>query len=263
MTNVKVVSLVCSTTNRSATPQQSPHPYFAKGCSVPVNYHFRRIIIGLTTALATLGGIAPYAVAAPQYDITSSDAWPVDNLGRPKQQHLDQAKSFAETTPLPDQLRAAILAGVAFYEGSDEKPVDVPTYGPRFHQFYWPSVATKCINGAQDSVASGIAVPGPTEIPAPGAKEGETTFVFTALGTGKVAGSQLKVHWFNLNNGWHGSTDLGFHGINPDGPATVSGTAGTGKGQIVAVIDGSVDTIEKETNAHCSFIPTAAFFEVT
>lgn len=230
---------------------------------MPAHHYLRRTIISLTTVLAAFGGMAPHAIAAPQPDITSSDAWPVDHLGRPKQHHLDQARAFAQNTPLPDQLRAAILAGVAFYEGSDDTPVNVPTYGPRFHQFYWPSVATKCINGAQDSVASGIAVPGATEIPAPGAKEGETAFVFTALGTGKVAGSNLKVHWFNLNTGQHGSTDLAYHGINPDGPATVSGTAGTGKGQIVAVIDGSVDTIEKETTAHCSFIPTAAFFEVT
>ncbi len=224
--------------------------------------HLRRTLISFATAIAALGMSAPLATATQQFDITSSDAWPVDNLGRPKQHLLDQARQFAQTAPLSDQMRAAILAGVAFYEGSDEKPIDVPTYGPRFKQFYWPSVATKCINGSQESVASGIAVPGPTEIPAPGAKEGETTFVFTALGTGKVASSNLKVHWFNLNNGKNGQTDLGFHGINPDGPATVSGTAQTGKGQIVAVIDGSVDTIEKETTAHCSFIPTAAFFEV-
>jgi hypothetical protein len=42
----------------------------------------------------------------------------------------------------------------------------------------------------------------------------------------------------------------------------VSGNAPTGKGNVIAVMDGSIDTIEKESNAHCSFIPTAAFFEV-
>ncbi|WP_047263419.1 Rv1157c family protein [Corynebacterium mustelae] len=193
-----------------------------------------------------------------------SDLSPIDELGRPRQQLLDQARHFATTTPLPDNLRATILAGVAFYEGSDKGNADVqlPENGPRFKQFYWPTVASKCINASMDSVGSGIAVPGPAAIPAPGAKPGETTFLFTALGTGKLAHSDMKVHWFNMKTLKFGTTSLGYNGINPEGPATVSGVAETGNGPIVAVMDGAIDTIEKESNAHCSFIPTAAFFEV-
>ncbi|MDO5097125.1 MAG: hypothetical protein Q4D85_00090 [Corynebacterium sp.] len=193
-----------------------------------------------------------------------SDLSPIDELGRPRQQLLDQARHFATTTPLPDNLRATILAGVAFYEGSDKGSADVqlPENGPRFKQFYWPTVASKCINASMDSVGSGIAVPGPAEIPAPGAKPGETSFLFTALGTGKLAHSDMKVHWFNMKTLKFGTTALGYNGINPEGPATVSGVAETGSGPIVAVMDGAIDTIEKESNAHCSFIPTAAFFEV-
>ncbi|MDO4761318.1 MAG: hypothetical protein Q4A31_05320 [Corynebacterium sp.] len=187
---------------------------------------------------------------------------PLDDLGRPKQQYLDQARTFAKTAPLPEQFRNAILSAVAFYEGGGNGGVEVPQTGPKFFQFHWPTVATNCIGGSLDSVGSGIAVPGPSPIPAPGAKDGETAFVFTALGTGAVRQSQMKVHWVNLSELRMGQISLSDHGLNPQGPATVTGTAVTGKGTIVAVMEGSVDTIEKESDARCSFIPTAAVFEV-
>lgn len=217
--------------------------------------------IALTSALAIgaghpLPGLPISTLAGPQ------DLMPVDNLGRPRKEILDQARNFANTAPLPDKIRGAILATVMFWEGSSGSEVKLPDGAPRFKQFYWPSIASKCINAQADAIGSGIAVPGPTTIPVPGAKEGETAFLFTALGTGKLAKTDMRVYWFNLNTLKSGIASMGGNGINPEGPATVSGNAPTGKGTVIAVMDGSIDTIEKESNAHCSFIPTAAFFEV-
>ena len=132
--------------------------------------------------------------------------------------------------------------------------------GPHFEQFYWPTVSGKCIGGQGDSVGSAIAVPGPTEIPAPGAKDGETAFLFTALGTSPAAEHQggMNVQWVNLDTMRTGITPLSNHVINPDGPATLSGTASTGKGTIVAMVSGTVNTQEQP----CNFVPTAAIYEV-
>lgn len=182
---------------------------------------------------------------------------PVDELGRPKPQILAQARAIAQT--LPSDLRAAVLSGVAFFEGDGKSDVKLPEGSVNFKQFYWPTVSGKCIGGTQDSVGSAIAVPGPTKIPAPGAKTGETAFLFTALGTSALSGKQaMKVQWFNIDTLKWGETPLGDNGINKEGPATVSGTAKTGKGRIVAVVSGTVNT----KDAGCRFIPTAAFFEV-
>ena len=108
-------------------------------------------------------------------------------------------------------------------------------------------------------MGSAIAVPGPAEIPAPGAAEGQTAFVFTALGTAPAAPEQggMTVNWANINTLRTGATSLGNHGINPDGPATLSGTADTGHGTVVAVVSGTVHT----EDGPCTFIPTAAIID--
>ena len=97
------------------------------------------------------------------------------------------------------------------------------------------------------STASAIAVPGPTKTPAPGAGAGQTTFVFTALGTPAAAKDQglMKVYWVNLNTFRTGVTPLDNNGINPTGPSTLSATANTGKGRVLAVVDGAVRTTDK------------------
>ena len=131
---------------------------------------------------------------------------------------------------------------------------------PNFRQFYWPTVSAHCIGGTSDAMGSAIAVPGPTEMPAPGAKPGETVFLFTALGTPPAAREQggMNVQWFNLDNLRSGITPLNNNGINQDGPTTLSGTAQTGKGTVIALLSGGVNTQE----SHCKFAPTAAFLEV-
>ncbi|WBT09701.1 hypothetical protein PAB09_05185 [Corynebacterium sp. SCR221107] len=182
---------------------------------------------------------------------------PIDALGRPNATVLEQAKALAAT--LPPQLQAAVLAAVAYFEGSGDSDVQVPDNAPAITQFLWPTVAGACIGGSSNAVGSAVAVPGPTTIPAPGAGAGETAFVFTALGTTALAGEQsMNVQWFNIDSLQWGTTALGDHGINPEGPATLSGTAATGTGRVIAVVSGQVST----TDARCAFFPTAAIVEV-
>lgn len=231
-----------------------------------------RIALALAAACA-IAGIAPatagaapiddatsgatQSMATPVADLMSSVGAPVDSLGRPNTDALNKARELAGT--LPAELSGPILAAVAYFEGTGESDVQVPENGPQFTQFLWPSVAGNCIGGNSNSTGTAIAVPGPAEIPAPGAKEGEAAFVFTALGTAPAAGQQgMNVQWFNVDTMKSGTAALDNHGINPDGPATLSGTAATGRGRVVALISGDVST----QDARCSFIPTAGIFEV-
>ncbi|MGO2865276.1 Rv1157c family protein [Corynebacterium casei] len=230
----------------------------------------RRLAFAAALAAALLG-IATPAIAqssagssagVSQVASSSGVENPLDELGRPTAATQAQVRDFANQPWMPREARNAILSALAFYagEGDGESGVPLVEGGPNFEQFYWPTVSGKCIGGQGDSVGSAIAVPGPTEIPAPGAKSGETAFVFTALGTEPAAQRQgdMHVQWFNIDTFKTGITPLSNNGINSDGPATVSGTASTGKGTIVAVVSGTVKTQEQP----CSFVPTAAIFEV-
>ena len=69
---------------------------------------------------------------------------------------------------------------------------------------------------------------------------------------------QLQVYWVNLTSLRTGVTPLGNYGINPAGPATLSATADTGSGQVLAVVHGSVRTVDNV----CPFAPTAASINV-
>lgn len=181
---------------------------------------------------------------------------PVDHLGRPTPKTAAQIRDFAHQPWIPPQARDAILQALDFAIGAGETGgPELPQQGPNFTQFGWPTVAGSCINGTHNSVGTAIAVPGPAEIPAPGARANETAFLFTALGTAPAAHSQdMRAHWFNLSNGKYGTTALGNHGINPEGPATISGVADTGRGTIVALLEGSVHT----EHSTCNYFPTAA-----
>lgn len=209
------------------------------------------------SAIALTGVLVPSVASA-----SSLPQGPLDELGRPTPQVAQQVRDFANHPWLPKEISNVVLSALAFYSGADggtEGGVPLPVGGPGFTQFIWPTVSGKCIDGSLDAVGSAIAVPGPTTIPAPGAAEGQTAFLFTALGTSPAASHQgeLFVHWFNLTNLRHGITSLENNGINPEGPATVSGTADTGAGTVVAVVSGNVHT---ESNS-CSFIPTAAIID--
>ncbi len=195
-------------------------------------------------------------------DGMSSQFHLLDKYGRPTKQVQRDVKAFASQPWLPEPVKNTILTALNFYSGNGEGGPELSPLkgGPDVTQFYWPTVSGRCIAERGDSVGSAIAVPGPTKIPAPGAKKGETTFLFTALGTDAAAKRQGKmfVHWVNLNNLRTGATPLSNNGINEDGPATVSGTAKTGKGTVIAVLSGTLKT----KSTACNFAPTAAIVEV-
>lgn len=211
------------------------------------------------TASPTLSSVA--ALSSHVEDTIGSSS-PLDHLGRPTPETAAQVRDFAYQPWMPEDARNAILAALAYTtgQGSGEAGVEMPVGGPAFRQFYWPTVSGQCIGGTQESVGSAIAVPGPTKIPAPGAGAGETAFLFTAMGTKAATPDQgkMQVHWFNLRNFRSGVTPLDNHGINPDGPATISGRAATGPGTVVALLSGTVNTPE----GSCRFAPTAAIVEV-
>ena len=226
----------------------------------------RRGVAGLTAAVM-MGflSITPAHAGAPNLsslvNIPQSSS-PLDSLGRPTPETQERVRAFAAQPWIPQEARSAILTALNFSAGDGgEGGVAMPEgNNPGFRQFYWPTVSARCIGGQGDSVGSAIAVPGPTDMPAPGAGEGETVFLFTALGTPTAAEQQgaMSVQWFNLDTFQFGTTPLFNNGINADGPTTVSGRAATGKGTVVAVLSGAVNTAESS----CSFPPTAAYLEV-
>lgn len=248
----------------------SPEVTVANAANARRPRHQMRRAAVLAAAVAALIGaisptVAPAQAQAPDLSSMvglSSSSNPLDELGRPTPETAASVRAFANQPWVPRDMRDAILSALAFYagQGDGEGGVDLVENGPGFTQFYWPTVSGKCIGGSADSVGSGIAVPGPSEIPAPGAAEGETVFLFTALGTAPAAErqGQMQVQWFNLNTFQSGITPLHNNGINPEGPTTVSGKARTGKGTVVALLSGSVNTQQ----ASCRFLPTAAIIEV-
>ena len=208
--------------------------------------------VGATTA------VAPAAQANPLPDLSSHN--PLDELGRPTPRTQQEIRTLAEQPWVPADVRNILLSALAFAAGDNgEGGPPLPEDGPTFTQFYWPTVSGSCIGGELDAVGTAIAVPGPAEIPAPGAADGQTAFVFTALGTAPAAADQggMHVNWVNINTLRHGAVALDNHGINPDGPTTLSGTADTGDGTIVAMVSGRANT----TDGPCDFIPTAAIID--
>lgn len=185
----------------------------------------------------------------------------LDELGRPTPEVVRQVNSFADKPYVPERVGNALRTAVNFYGGTGELGgPPLPADAPPFTQFYWPTVSSNCIGPGLHSTASAIAVPGPTTTPAPGAGPGQATFVFTALGTPAAAPQQnlMRVYWLNTSNFRTGVTPLGNNGINPTGPATLSATANTGPGNVIAVVDGGVRTLDRV----CNFAPTAASFHV-
>lgn len=211
-------------------------------------------------AVAAAGCLAPASAAPAPASSLSSNRY-LDELGRPTPYTQAKVNEFADQPYVPQDVANALRSAVSFFGGTGELGgPPLPADAPAFTQFYWPTVSSNCIGKGLHSTASALVVPGPATSPAPGAGPGEATFVFTALGTPAAAREQgqLKVYWINLNTFRTGVTPLGNNGINPAGPATLSGTASTGPGRVLAVVDGRVRTA---TNV-CAFAPTAASFSV-
>ena len=202
--------------------------------------------------LVVAGGVAKQPASAQPF---------LDSLGRPTPETVARVNAFADQPYVPAEVGNTLRTAVQFFAGAGELggPA-LPADAPQFTQFYWPTVSGNCIGQGLHSTASAIAVPGPAASPAPGAGPGQTTFVFTALGTPAAAQEQgqMQVYWVNLTSLRTGVTPLGNYGINPAGPATLSATADTGSGRVLAVAHGSVRTIDNV----CPFAPTAASIDV-
>ncbi|MGV0435248.1 Rv1157c family protein [Corynebacterium ureicelerivorans] len=202
--------------------------------------------------LVVAGGVAKQPASAQPF---------LDPLGRPTPETVARVNAFADQPYVPVEVGNTLRTAVQFFAGTGELggPA-LPADAPQFTQFYWPTVSGNCIGQGLHSTASAIAVPGPAASPAPGAGPGQTTFVFTALGTPAAAQEQgqMQVYWVNLTSLRTGVTPLGNYGINPAGPATLSATADTGSGHVLAVAHGSVRTIDNV----CPFAPTAASIDV-
>ena len=223
------------------------------------------VAISRRTSRAVASITAAIALAVPTLFAPATAASPLDNLGRPNEQILTQMENLAENPATPAQLQPVLKRLVGFFRGDGEPGVDIPQNGPAFTQFGWPTIAGSCIDGKNNAVGTAAAVPGPAALPLPGVGRGEVNFVFTALGTGTVAQrqtTQMNVQWVNINNGRMGTTRLGYNGINPEGPATVNGTAKTGSGTVLAVVTGGVTTDNDGGPSNCNFLPTAAIIPV-
>ena len=224
--------------------------------------HFtRRAAIRLTTLCAACALVTAPLASAQQPSIPSSLSSAVDGLGRPTNNTVARVNQFADQPFVPPQVANALRTAVNFFAGTGELGgPPLPKDAPAFTQFYWPTVSSNCIGPGLHSTASALVVPGPAPAPAPGAKAGEATFVFTALGTPPAAERQglMSAYWINLNSGKTGVPPLANNQINPTGPTTLSATAKTGPGKVLAVINGAART---ENNV-CHFAPAAAQFNV-
>ncbi|WP_245802245.1 hypothetical protein [Corynebacterium pacaense] len=233
----------------------------------------RRFSLRFLAAAVVLGTAASTAVPASASPVDDAYAFsqnlssglPVDQWGRPNQQVRDQIAALAAQPWVPAEVRGIIAQALGFLDGGGEPGVEIPKGAPRIAQFAWPTRAENCIAGDSASIGSAFAVPGPADLPLPGAGPGQTSFVFTALGTGPLAAEQqskMQVQWANLSTLTHGSTVLGNTGINPEGPSTLSGVADTGSGVIVAVLTGGLSTAVQDAPVTCNFAPTAVIFDV-
>jgi hypothetical protein len=138
-------------------------------------------------------------------------------------------------------------------------PVPAAAFGldtPPTQDFMYPSISNGCLKDGGNVLATAISVAGPAKIPAPGPGQGQTAYVFTAVGTPGPAAEQrlpLNVTWVNLSTGKSGSATLKPRpDINPDGPTTLTAIVDTGSGSILSTIFGQVTTTEKQ----CQFMPT-------
>lgn len=201
-------------------------------------------------AAIAAGAVALAAVAVP----SAANAQVLDDLGRPNEQILGSVENAVQNPAVPQSTRETAERLIAYFRGTGEPGVGIPENGPAISQFLYPTVMDNCIDGTSGAVGTITAVPGPASLPLPGVPEHQTAFIFTALGTGGVAEHQaepLVVDWINPANGRTGSTTLGFNGINPEGPATVSGVADTGGGQVLAVLRGGLTTNIEGGTANC------------
>lgn len=220
----------------------------------------------LRTPLRTLGLGAAAAMAVSMAVPATAGAQSIDHLGRPTEPVLQAMENLSEQQFIPESTRGTIARLVGFFRGTGEPGTPLPENGPALAQFAYPSVMQNCIEGNKSAVGAATAIPGPADLPLPGIPAGHLGFIFTALGTEGVAAHQVQpmtVDWFNINNGRRGQTVLTYNGINAGGPATVNGTADTGPGQVLMLLQGGVTTnLEGGGTSNCVAIPTVGTAQV-
>jgi hypothetical protein len=172
------------------------------------------------------------------------------------------AQPVAAPAPPAAQPVAALAPPAAPPEGAPA-PTPAQAAAPAFspdapptQDFMYPSISNGCLADGGNVLAAALSVAGPAKIPTPGPKDGQTAYVFTAIGTPGPAEVQklpLNVTWVNLTTGKSGSVTLKPQpDINPDGPTTLTAIADTGSGSIMSTIFGQVTTKDKQ----CQFMPT-------
>lgn len=205
--------------------------------------------------------------------VTAMASIPVQDVAGPVNPNaalLALARVFLAGVPLPPQGRVTLERVITFLDGSGGGGPKVPsTDAPVIAQFLYPTIGKGCVSPTADSVGSAFAVPGPAALPLPGPQAGQAAFICTALGTAplaKVQPAPFTVTWINIDNGRRATQDLtGAAKINPDGPATVSATADTGRGRVFAVVSGSLTTQAASAESKpstCSFVPTVGMLTV-
>lgn len=174
---------------------------------------------------------------------------------------LAQARALLEQVDLPEDLKGTLERVITFLDGSGGGGPEIPE-GPIIQQFLYPTIGQGCIEGDQNSVGMALMTAGPQDAPAPGPREGQAGYVFTALGTGLPAPGPdtLMVTWVNLDTGATGTeplTDAAQINHNTDGPGALSAIVDTGKGRIVSTIYGSTSFQTPDgPPVHCTVLPT-------
>lgn len=211
-------------------------------------------------------GVSIAAAVAVSLGAPVVSAQSLDELGRPTPELVGSIENAIDQPFIPQDTRDTIAQALGFLTGPEEADPDapgIPIDGPQIAQFAYPSLLQDCSDG-DTNVGTATAIPGPAELPLPGVPPQQTGFIFTALGTGGAVDEQnhpVTVEWFNISNGRRGTTELGFNGVNPDGPGTVNGVANTGSGHVIALMQGAITTEREEggTN-HCPMLPTVGAF---
>lgn len=226
----------------------------------------RSTIAALSIAVGTSVALPGLAAAEPPNPPVAQH---VAEPASPTASALAQARVLLASVPIPPQARSTIERVITFLDGSGGGGPKIPsTDAPVIAQFLYPTIGKGCVSPTADSVGSAFAVPGPAGLPVPGPKAGQAAFVFTALGTAlaKVQPAPLTVTWINIDNGRRATQDLtGAAKINLDGPATLSVTADTGPGRVLAVVSGSLTTQPKSAGSApitCGFAPTVGVVTV-
>ena len=194
-------------------------------------------------------GVDPVHAAGPAPEAAASAAAPANAVPVAATPAPAAAPASAPAAaPAPEAAAPAPAPGAAAPGFSPDAP---PT-----QDFMYPSISNNCGAEGGTVMAPVLSVAGPAKIPAPGPAAGQTSYVFTAIGTSGPADVQklpLNVTWVNLTSGKSGSATLKPQAdINPQGPTTLTATVDTGSGSIMSTVFGQVSTKDKQ----CQFMPT-------